>query len=62
MRVHVTFIHGSSIFGQIQTSWPSLGDVINDEHQFIKFIRPNGTECLLNKSSIAYIVEASDDL
>lgn len=62
MRVHVTFTNGSSLFGHIDTIWPNLGDVLNDEHLFIKFRRPNGSTVLMNKNSIAYIVEASDDL
>ncbi len=62
MRVQVNFTNGTTLFGHVVTHWPNLSDVINDEHQFIKFRRPNGAVVLLNKNSIAYIVEAPDDL
>ena len=62
MRVQVNFTNGTMLFGQLVTHWPNLSDVINDEHQFVKFQKPNGAVVLLNKNSIAYIVEAPDDL
>jgi len=62
MRVQVNFTNGTMLFGQLVTHWPNLSDVINDEHQFVKFQKPNGAVVLLNKNSIAYIVEAPDDV
>jgi hypothetical protein len=62
MRVNITLTNGSSLFGQFRKDWPSLTDIINTDCAFIQFIRPNGTEVLLNKLAIAYISEAPDDL
>lgn len=62
MRVKVCFTDGATLFGHLVTEWPNLGDVMNSEHTFIRFKRPNGTECLLNKLTIAYIGVAHDDL
>jgi small nuclear ribonucleoprotein (snRNP)-like protein len=62
MRVQVNFTNGTTLFGHLVTEWPTLGDVINDDRLFIKFRRPNGQVVFLNKNSIAYIVEAPDDL
>ena len=61
MRVKITFTNGTGMYGHLDTHWPNLGDVMNDEHKFINFRQPNDRVVMLNKTSIAYIVEESDD-
>jgi hypothetical protein len=63
MRVKITFINGGTMFGKLNIAPTStLGDILNDGVKFITFIQPNDREVYLNKASIAYIVEDSDEL
>ena len=62
MRVQVSFTNGTRLFGELVTESLNIGDVLNDEREFIEFRRPNGSIVLLNKNSVAYVVEAADEL
>lgn len=62
MRVQVSFTNGTRLFGELVTESLNIGDVLNDEREFIEFRRPNGSIALLNKNSVAYVVEAADEL
>jgi len=61
MRVKITFTNGTGMYGHIDTPWQNLGDVMNEDGSFIPFRQPNDRVVMLNKSSIAYIVEERDD-
>lgn len=60
MRVKVTFVNGNTINGSLKSHDLSLS-LMNDDRQFIPFIQPSGTEVLLNKSNIAFIVRDVED-
>lgn len=60
MRVKITFTNGTSMFGNLTADSGTVGKVMNDDTKFVPFIQPNGREVMLNKNSIAYIVEDYD--
>jgi len=63
MRVKITFTNGTSMFGSLTADSGTIGSIMNDESKFFPFIQPNEKEVMLNKNSIAYIIEAPyDDL
>lgn len=61
MRVKITFTNGTSMFGSLTADSGTIGSVMNDESKFVPFIQPNEKEVMLNKNSIAYIIEAPYD-
>jgi hypothetical protein len=64
MRVKVTFVNGTTMFGNLHfPENTTLGEVMNDGAKFFKFEQPSGKEVLMSKSSVAYIVQDEmDDL
>ena len=48
------------MFGNLTADSGTVGKVMNDDTKFVPFIQPNGREVMLNKNSIAYIVEDYD--
>lgn len=62
MRVKITFHNGYSLVGDLEVGGDDtlLGDVLNDERNFIEVYRPNGTLLHLNKEAVAYIVKEGE--